>query len=170
MQAADKRLREDGVPPSRRRLSRLADLRYAGQGEEIAVTMPAGEISRPLLESLVSSFHDTHQQLYTFADRNAPVEIVNLRVTAEGLMDHIRFPELAHGPAGSTPPASGERAAILEGSTLSQVRTWRREALLAGHRIDGPAIIDQLDSTTIVLAGQTATVDAYGTLLIEERA
>ena len=170
MRAADDRLQQDGVASSRRRLSRLADLRYAGQGEEIAIALPEGDVSKSVLESLVGAFHDRHQQLYTFADRGAAVEIVNLRVSAEGLMDHIDFPQLERAPAGSTPPASGTRVAILDGSTPRQVPTWRRETLLAGHRIDGPAIIDQLDSTTVVLPGQTATVDPYGSLLIEDLA
>lgn len=168
--AADARLREDGVAPQRRRLSRLADLRYSGQGEEIAVPMPEGEVSQAMLATLVGAFHDRHEQLYTFCDRSAAVEIVNLRVTAEGLMDQIRFPELARVPMGTTLPASGARVAILDGSSPTQVPTWRREALLAGHRIAGPAIIDQLDSTTVVLPGQAAIVDTYGTLIIEERA
>jgi len=52
---------------------------------------------------------------------------------------------------------------------MESVPTWRRERLLAGHEIDGPAIVDQLDSTTVILAGQRATVDPFGTLVIEER-
>jgi N-methylhydantoinase A len=85
-------------------------------------------------------------------------------------MDQIRFPQIASAPSGSAPPPSGTRAAILDGTSLQAVSTWRRDSLRAGHLIVGPAIIDQLDSTTIVLAGQTASVDAFGTLLIEERA
>lgn len=170
MQTADRRLQEDGVAPDRRRLSRLADLRYAGQGEELAVPLPDGEVNQAMLGRLVAAFHDRHQQLYTFCDRNASVEIVNLRVTAEGLMDQISFPQIASAPPGSQPPPSGTRAAMLDGATLQVVPTWRRASLCAGHVIAGPAIIDQLDSTTIVLAGQTASVDAIGTILIEERA
>jgi N-methylhydantoinase A len=168
MQAADAKLHEDGVAPHRRRLSRLADLRYAGQGEEIAVPLPDGEVSQAVLATLVDDFHDRHEQLYSFCDRSAAVEIVNLRVTAVGLMDQIRFPELARASSGTTPQASGARVAIVDGSTSAQVPTWRREALLAGHRLAGPAIFDQLDSTTVVLPGQVAIVDTYGTLIIEE--
>jgi N-methylhydantoinase A len=168
MQTADNQLAQDGVAAARRRFTRSADLRYAGQGEEIAVPIAAGDISKATLDALLATFHDRHEQLYTFADRTAAVEIVNLRVTAEGLLDHVRFPELDRAPPRSTPPASGERMAILDGQRAAPVSTSRRDALLAGHRIVGPAIVDQLDSTTVVLAGQTATVDAYGTLVIEE--
>lgn len=122
------------------------------------------------MDALVASFHARHEQLYTFADRSAAVEIVNLRVTAEGLLDHLRFPELERALAGSTPRASGERMAVLVGESAAPIPTWRRDGLLAGHRINGPAIIDQLDSTTVVLTGQSATVDPYGTLVIEETA
>lgn len=170
MQAADHRLSQDGVLAQRRRFARSADLRYAGQGEEIAIPFPSGDISKATLDALVASFHARHEQLYTFADRSAAVEIVNLRVTAEGLLDHVRFPELERALAGSTPRASGERMAVLVGESAAPIPTWRRDGLLAGHRINGPAIIDQLDSTTVVLTGQSATVDPYGTLVIEETA
>lgn len=170
MRAADERLERDCVTPARRRLTRLADLRYAGQGDEIAVPLAPGEISRATLEALAAAFHDRHQQLYGFADRNAAVEFVNLRVTAVGLMDHVRLLELDRAPPGSRPPSSGPRMAILDAGGPRPVPTWRREQLLAGHRIDGPAIVDQLDSTTVILPGQTATADLYGTLVIEERA
>ena len=95
-------------------------------------------------------------------------EIVNLRVQATGLTDHVSPPELA-AASGPAEPA-GERAAALDGATLTPVPTYRREALLAGHEIAGPAIVDQLDSTTVILEGQTARTDRHGNLIVEENA
>jgi N-methylhydantoinase A len=80
----------------------------------------------------------------------------------------VRFPKLERAAKGSRPPPTGSRHARLDGQTMEIVPTWRRERLLAGHEIDGPAIVDQLDSTTVILSGQRATVDPFGTLVIEE--
>ncbi len=165
---ADARLEGDGVPRERRRLARTADLRYAHQGVEIAVPFGEGEASDHTLSRLIDDFHTMHERLYTFADRKAPVEIVNLRVEATGLMDHVALPEIAHAALGAKPQPRGVRWAALEGAAVSDVALYRRDELLAGHVVAGPAIIDQLDCTTVVLDGQIATVDRFANLVIEE--
>jgi N-methylhydantoinase A len=92
------------------------------------------------------------------------VEIVTLRLRAIGLVDKIALPEIANA-AGSKPEAHERRAVRLDG-TLHDVPAYRRDALRAGHRISGPAVVDQLDSTSLVFPGQTAEVDRYGNLII----
>ncbi len=164
---ANDRLATDGVPVERRRLVRAADLRYAHQGVEIVVPVH-GAATEASISDLVARFHALHEQLYTFADRNAPVEIVNLRVEATGLMEHVAPPEIARALAGQKPTPASTRRSAPEGSVLTDVPVYRREVLLAGHVIDGPAIVDQLDCTTVVLAGQTATTDRFGNLILEE--
>jgi N-methylhydantoinase A len=167
-QRAHARLETDGVPPERRQIIRAADLRYAHQGVEISVAIGDGRVTQASADDLVDRFHEQHQQLYTFADRKAPVELVNLRVYANGLMDHVALPEIGRAPAGEKPSPSGMRPAALEGSLITDVPVYRRELLLAGHVVEGPAIVDQLDCTTVVLAGQVATVDRVANLTIEE--
>jgi N-methylhydantoinase A len=165
---ADAQLASDQVPLERRRLTRYADIRYAGQGEELAVPIPLGEISQALLATLIEAFHEQHQRLYTFSNRKAPVEIINLRVSAEGLMDQIEMAPIESVREGTRATASGERRAALEGYEFALVPVFRRANLRSGHIVDGPAIVDQLDATTLVLVGQRATVDAFGNLIIEE--
>lgn len=163
---ADRRLEANGVPPERRRFRRSADMRYEKQGVELTVPC-GGPITEKALAALIADFHALHERLYTFSEPAAPVEIVNQRVEATGLTDRFALPEL---PAGSSerPEPSGARPACLDGDTLRPTPTFRREALLAGHRIEGPAIVDQLDSTTVLLPGQAALTDRYGNLLISE--
>ncbi|MEM6680582.1 MAG: hydantoinase/oxoprolinase family protein, partial [Pseudomonadota bacterium] len=163
---ATARLGANGVPPDRQRLTRLADMRYHGQGVELPVPFPPGAVNAAAAARATVGFHALHDRLYTFSDPSAPVEIVNLRVTAEGLTDHVAPPPLADAEAPAAP--EGERLAAPEGATLSPVPCYGREALLAGHRIAGPAIIDQLDATTVVLAGQEARVERHGGLILEE--
>lgn len=162
--AADAQLAQDKVAPARRQFVRQADMRYAGQGTELAVPVPDGAIDAAACARAVAGFHALHRQLYTFADEDGPVEIVNLRVHAAGLTDHVTPPEIA-AARGPAEPASTRRV-IFDAAIDTPV--YRREALLAGHRVDGPAIIDQLDCTTTLLPGQSARVDRFGNLLVTE--
>ena len=160
------RLEAEGVAGGRRRFARSADLRYAGQGVEITVPWAADEVSAAGVDRLVADFHELHQQLYTFADPQAPVEIVNLRVTATSLMDEVEMPRLEPAPPGSAAPADGERLVVFEEDAPLRVPTYRREALLAGHMVPGPAIVDQLDTTTLIPPGQRGEVDRGGNIVL----
>lgn len=162
---AEAALDAEAVPAPQRRLTRSADLRYARQGVEITVDFPGDAVDAASVARLVDDFHALHERLYTFADRAAPVEIVNLRVTATGVMDKIELPAIDAVPQGTPAPSAGVRRANL-GQGFASVPVYRREALLAGHVVTGPAIVDQLDTTTVVLSGQTATTDLYGSLSI----
>jgi N-methylhydantoinase A len=163
-QEADGELAREGIPPERRRFMRLADLRYAKQGFELTLEAP-GTLDAAAAARLVEAFHAQHERLYTFAERETQVEIVTLRLRAIGLVDKIALPELA-AAAGSKPEAYERRAVRLDGALHAGVPAYRRDALRAGHRIAGPAVVDQLDSTSLILPGQTAEVDRHGNLII----
>ena len=165
---AEARLEAEGVPTARRVYARSADMRYSGQGVEISVDWPADTVDAQTIAVLVEAFHDKHERLYTFADRDAPVEIINLNISATGTMDRVTLPDLDAVESGTVPVPTGERQVNFEGEIFVAAPTFRREALHAGHRIDGPAIVDQLDATTVVFPGQHATVDRQGNLIIEE--
>ncbi|MEL7470451.1 MAG: hydantoinase/oxoprolinase family protein [Pseudomonadota bacterium] len=165
---ADARLDADGIPSERRMFQRAADMRYEKQGVELTVQLRDGPVSDAALAALVDRFHALHQELYTFSDAAAPVEIVNLRVEATGQTGRITLPEIASAPS-RTPEPVGTRPAALS-AQLAPVPVFRREALLAGHVIDGPAIVDQLDCTSVILPGQHATTDRLGNMLITEGA
>ena len=160
------RLEENGVAPERRRLIRYADMRYAGQGVEIAVPYPSGPTDGAAADRAAADFHALHQRLYTFSDPRGPVEIVNLRVRAEGLTANVAPPELPAATAPAEP--AGERLAALDGATAAPVPVYRREALRTDHEIAGPAIVDQLDATTLILPGQVARVERFGGLTVED--
>ena len=166
---ANGRLEADGIPPERRHFRRAVDMRYEKQGVELTVPFPAGKATDATLSQLVADFHALHERLYTFADPDAPVEIVNLRIEAIGATGQITMAEIGAASSGRTEPA-GERPASLDGDAPRPVPIYRREALLAGHVVEGPAIIDQLDSTTVILPGQSAVTDRYGNMIIAEGA
>ncbi|MDA1238891.1 MAG: hydantoinase/oxoprolinase family protein [Proteobacteria bacterium] len=164
---ADSRLDLDNVPVDRRALSRFVDIRYAGQGTELIVGFPDGEVNASTTASAVEAFHDLHQELYTFADRGAAVEIVNFRIQAIGLRDHLSPPVIGVTNKKSPEPTS-TRSVVIDNSGPRLINVYRRDDLLAQDIILGPAIVDQLDSTTFILDGQKADVDKYGNLIIKE--
>jgi N-methylhydantoinase A len=163
---AVRQITEEGVPPERRQFLRFADLRYAKQGFELTVPFPGGAVDAATVARLVEDFHARHEQLYTFADREAAVEIVNLRVKALGLVDKLELPELGAARDGDVPAASGARPVLFQDVGFVETPVYQREGLLAGHRIVGPAVLEQDDTTTVILPGQEASVDRHANLVI----
>ena len=168
MREATARLEAEGVTPDQRRFEPSADLRYARQGVEITVPWAAAEVSDAGVEGVIAEFHRLHNQLYTFADQEAPVEIVNLRVTATGLTDEVAMPRLDRVEPGTIAPADGERLVVFEEDVPMRVPTYRREALRAGQVIAGPGVVDQLDTTTLILPGQRCEIDEGGNFILTE--
>jgi N-methylhydantoinase A len=164
---AHRRLEAERVAVENRRLERAADLRYERQGVEITVPFAADAVDEATVDALIERFHETHERLYTFSDRDAPVEIINLRVGATGLIPHPPMEQLASAGAGSSAPVAEEREVVLGTTEPVTVPVYRREALQAGHRIEGPGVVDQLDTTTLILAGHQVQVDGYGNLIMQ---
>jgi len=165
--SAQLRLSEDRVSLDRRVINRAVDLRYAGQGTELTVSFPQGLVTKETTQVAVKKFHDLHKQLYTFSDDNSPVEIINLRVQALGKSDHIG-PPLIMKSESIEPKRKSVRRVVIDQTGYEDVSVFDRESLLNGHEILGPAIIDQLDSTTLILRYQKLKVDKFGNLLIRE--
>jgi N-methylhydantoinase A len=164
---ANKRLALDNIVPKKRRIVRLADFRYSGQGTELSVSFPSGKVDKQTTNKAINNFHKLHKQLYTFSDPDAPVELVNLRVQAFGLLEHIA-PPIIDVTKEIEPTSKKSRLAVIDQETFEEVKVFDRDELCHGHVIYGPAIIDQLDSTTILLRNQKLFVDQFGNLLIKE--
>jgi len=157
---ADRWLAGEGVPAAYRRLLRLADLRYRHQGFEITVPWPERDL---LIEALLARFHARHERLYTYALPDAPVEIVTLRLAASGRVRRFALPEVgtARRRRGRT-----TRRVYFAGQGWIECPCVDRETLGAGSVVKGPAIVEQPDSTTVVLPGQRARADRFGSLVI----
>ncbi len=158
-------LREDGIDPSRTRLVGSVDCRYLGQGYELSVPLPTLDAAG--LRAVADRFHELHARTYGHADPSGPVELVTLRLSAFGDLDRPAPPEVARGgPRPRAEALAGERRVRLRRVGHDRVPVYRRSYLRAGNRLVGPAIVDQMDATTLILAGQEATVDRYGNLWI----
>ncbi|MGH7109376.1 MAG: hydantoinase/oxoprolinase family protein [Stellaceae bacterium] len=157
----------EGVPPEARRLARHASLRYRHQGFELVVPWPSGVVDDAGVAAAIGAFHRRHERLYTFAQEDTPVEIVTLRVDALGLFPPLRLPELPQGGNPAAAIVGRQRIALADGAT-DDAPIYDRTRLGAGDRIAGPAILTQLDATTLLLPGQIAEVHDFGGLLVHD--
>jgi len=157
--------------PAATRLERSVDLRYVGQSFEINVPLSAG---LPNPAALAADFHARHAQRYGHAHPAEPLELVNLRVRAVGATPALAFEPL---PAAGADPAAAQlgvepawfasQAGALE---ALPTRLYDREALRPGNALVGPAILFQLDATTVVPPGWQGQGDGFGHLLLERAA
>jgi N-methylhydantoinase A len=160
-------LEAERVPDGARKITWTASMRYRHQGFELFVPWAGRAVSEQTIAATVAAFHRMHERLYTFAQEDTPVEIVTLRVDAEGVFPP---PQLRTLDAGGNPDDAiiARQTMHLETGPV-EAPIYDRALLGAGARIDGPAILTQLDATTLVLSGQTAETDRYGNLAISER-
>jgi N-methylhydantoinase A/oxoprolinase/acetone carboxylase beta subunit len=162
-------LEEDGVPPDRILIQRVADCRYLGQGYELRVDVDSGPIDHDWAEKTRRDFHDIHQREYTRRFEESDIEIPNVRVRGIGLMPPLQVPEVEHGDHSPDAALRFERDAWFRvGGELRPVATrfYDRAALRGGNRLEGPAIVNQYDSTTVIPPGLTARIDRFGNIVI----
>lgn len=157
-------LDREGETSQTRRFERGADMRYAGQAYELRVKLD--ENCRDAA-SIAEAFHLEHERIYGFRDTQTEVELGTVRLAVVGVTENITQPEIAAG--SGTPSPKGERPIFRSGKWVS-AGVYDRSALGAGDRITGPAIIEQDDTTTVLLPGWSARADVLGNLHLERTA
>jgi N-methylhydantoinase A len=155
------RMREEGVPAAEVRVAYAVDMRYVGQAYELEVPI-AAPVTRARIPEILAAFHAVHERVYGYARTQQPVEFVNVRA-----VHTHRLPRPAVAPAA---PAAGtladarlgERSAYFGAFVSTAV--FERARLPVGARLDGPAIVEQSDTTTVIPPGVVARVDDAGNL------
>jgi N-methylhydantoinase A len=159
--------RADGFARDALRLRHQVEMRYPQQGYQLAVDCP-----HPFAEAdkarLKQAFDATHRQTYGQAADAEDAEIVTFRLQAEIAVPRYEIApaRAGDGDAGRARKGTRELFDSVHGAFVAAT-LYDRDRLRAGDTITGPAIIDQLDATTVVLAGQALRVDPFGTLIIE---
>jgi N-methylhydantoinase A len=155
-----------GIPPEGRALRRAVDMRYLGQHHQIAVPFTEHLDVETDWDELLEAFRQQHQRLYGHSgDGNA--EIVALRVGALGLL-----PGLPERPAvleaAAAKDAGRPTSRVIHRQSLPPVDApvYDRAALTSGQTVSGPCIIEQMDTTTVILDDQTAVIDDFGSIRI----
>ncbi|MGZ8662153.1 MAG: hydantoinase/oxoprolinase family protein [Actinomycetota bacterium] len=156
-------LREDGIPRTRVRTVASAECRYEGQGYELE--LPLRTVSAGAIRRLRAAFDDRHGAMYGHADPDSRMEVVTVRLSAFGELDRHAT---AEEPRGTRTPRREalitHRRAMLGGSRVRRVPVFARDRLRVRNVIAGPAIVAEMDSTTVVRPGHTATVASDGSL------
>ena len=157
-------LQRDGIEASRIRLVREADIRYAGQSMEVRVTAPGGAVDASFLAGLIGAFNAAHLKTfgYNYAGQQK-VELVNLCVSGFGVIERPQMPKLA---SREGKPTAKSRRAVYFGSAFQDTPVYDRASLPPGGRINGPAVVEEFGSTTVVFPSQTLEVDPHGILVI----
>ncbi len=143
-------------------VQRGLDLRYVGQSYEL--TVPAGAD----LAMVAEAFRARHADIYGYAPAREPIEVVNARVTAFGIMPPLPLWEAPSAPRAAHGPQARRRAYL--GGEWREVPVLRREALVPGDEVAGPAIVEEDDATTIVPAGWRCAAGEAGTLRLRRAA
>jgi len=160
-------LAADGIEPAARRYRLAGDLRYLGQFHELELALPMpGEAEWWESDSIAQRFHAAHRTAYGHGESEAPIELVNLRLTGLGRLERPAAEAEAPGDAYE-PAALGERPVYLDRrSGFIPCRHYDRAELKPGARIRGAALIHQLDTTVLVMPGHLAEALAGGVLAI----
>ncbi len=158
------RLRKEGISADRMKINRSLSMRYAGQWRSLSI--PAARPLGKSLNGVVEEFHRRHQRFHAYSDREREVQIYGLRVTGKGLVRKPKFPKIGHVEEAEH-AKMGERAVYFqEKDGFVPTDVYLRSKLGASAEIEGPAIVEQMDSTVVIPPGINARVDDIGNLIL----
>ncbi len=160
-------LADSGVPVGAIVHRRQADMRYVGQGHEIRVPLPAGELGPHDTAAITAAFERVYRELYGRLGPPVPIELINWRVIASGPPPELRLQTSAGPSADAQTALKGRRAAYFsELGGYHDTPVYDRYTLAPGARFDGPAIVEERESTVIVGPRGRCQVDEQRNLVI----
>ena len=161
-------LKEEGIPEEKIVFRRYADMRYWGQGYELLVHCEVINDEQDI-RRLVERFHKAHEGKYGYSMPDEAVEIINLRVEAIGIMEKPRFRKIGKKAMKLDDALLEKRLVYFESENdFIETPVFIREKLAAGITIEGPAIIEQYDTTTVIYPGWRAFIDDYGNIILQK--
>ena len=166
---AENEMKPEGFTPDQLKIDRSLDMRYEGQSYELNIPYFT-ETSTRLQETqtLVEKFHAAHDHRFGYARTDAPVEVVNLRLTATGETDKPPIQSLPLADADPSEAFTVQNRVVFEGEALP-TDFYHREALRPGNQIAGPAIVTEFSATTVIPPSFSAVVDAYQNLILTKK-
>lgn len=165
---AAKTLKAEGLEPADLATTLQIDVRYHGQGLGIPVSTTLEAFRRTGLQGLGRAFDHMHTQLFTFA-LDAEHELVTLRAIVQGPAPNVKAEALPQGDADCSAALIERTTVFVEGSE-HEAGIYDRTKLKTGNRVPGPAIVAQMDTTTLILPGHSGEVDVTGCILIRPNA
>ena len=160
-------VREEGFSPDQVAILRQVDMRYQHQGYQLPVDCPATQLTDEDKPDLKKAFDETHQRVYGASAQEEDAEVVTFRLIAEISVPRLELPEIGAGGDPATAQIAIRPLFDLNSASFLDAAIYDRAKLCAGDKFDGPAVVQQFDSTTVVLAGMSCAVDLWGNLIIE---
>ncbi len=160
-------LRAQKVPDDQIEIVWTADLRYEGQSYEISTPVVRKDsMSRADIREIVDRFHDLHYRIYAYGSVDEKVEFINLRVAAIGKVPEVSLSHDGAGGAAAETARKGQRPVYYPGEGYVDTAIYDRALLRAGHVVHGPALIEEIASTTVLTPGLSGSVDEYGNIIV----
>ncbi len=156
-----------GIAASARQTRYGLDMRYVGQNYELQVALEAAEAKAPTFAGLRDRFFAEHERSYGYHNPDDPVEVVSIRVTAIGRLQQGERAALDDQALDVTPKAGAARPVWFDADAPIPTPVFERAGLAPGARLTGPAVIEQLDSTTLLFPGDRCRVDPHLNLIVE---
>lgn len=163
-------LTSSGVAANEITHRREVDMRFVGQGHEIPVPLPAGRLSAANVEELKATFDRVYQELYERSGPPVPVEIINWRVVSSGPTPDVSLNITSdqHGAQTAADTQKGARPAYFpEADGFVETPIYDRYLMKPGMTFDGPAIVEERESTVIVGPGSTCSIDEHYNLVVQ---
>jgi N-methylhydantoinase A len=161
-------LESSGVPAEAISHRREADMRYVGQGHEIRAPLPAGHLEEAHAPTLLAAFEAVYRELYERLGPPVPVEILNWRVVSSGPKPNLRLQITSSAGGDPATALKGERPAYFpEAQGFIPTPIYDRYRLSPGAAFNGPAIVEERESTVIVGPGGRCRIDEHYNLVVE---
>ncbi len=173
-------LKAQNVPEERIEIQWSADIRYQGQSYELNTPVTLQDtLTRDDLAKIIARFHEMHHRIYAYSSPEEMVEFINLRVGAIGKVPEISFARLDAPRDGRACPERSRRDASVARKESRPVyypargfietAVYERERLRPGHIVEGPCLVEEIASTTVITSGAAGTVDEYGNIIVQIR-
>lgn len=159
-------LDSEKVPNERRKFHGIAEMRYVGQNYELQVEIPTENITASDIEKMKQDFFIAHEKNYGYYNPNAPVQFVNFRCEATGIVKKPNLAELETTLDDPSKAEIGRRVVHFEESGAVDCPVYDRAKFGRAERVNGPCIIEQMDSTTVVPPNTWFSIDKFGNLII----
>jgi N-methylhydantoinase A len=168
MEAAGREVLGRTIPARDIRFRRFADMRYRKQGYEIRVPVPDGPLDASRRDEIHRSFETAYREIYGHTVRDAPVEAVSWRVVAQGPRPTLELPTSAGASRDPQAARKGVRRVYLpDARGYAEVPVYDRYRLGAGAMLEGPAVIEERESTVVVAAVAPIRVDTASNVIVE---
>jgi len=158
----------EGLPKENICIIRSIDLRYLYQSHEVEVNVPTGQLSEKDLPNILEQFHQKHESLYGYCERDQETEVLNLRVTAIGKIRRFKLKKQPYGGKDPSKALKDRRSVFFaEYNDFTETPIYDPDKLMFGNVILGPAIIEEATTTVVIYPKFQANVDGYGNYVMK---